>query len=96
MRLNVTQRGMILAGIAVIVLMGLFPPWTYTFKASGIYSEESAGYSFIAFPPSRKRERPAHGVKIDMSRLLLQWGVTIASSGFGVLATVKRKNTQNS
>jgi hypothetical protein len=96
MRLNTTQRVIILAGIAIIALMGLFPPWTYTLKATMTYSEEPAGYGFIASPPRRKGDSLMHGVKIDSSRLLIQWTVTIAASCFGVLVTAKRKDKQNS
>jgi len=92
MRLNATQRTIILAGIAVIVLMGVYPPWTYTFKSTMTYSEEPAGYGFIASPPSRRGDNLMHGVKIDTSRLLIQWAVAIAASSFGVLVVARRKD----
>ena len=94
MTLNSTQRAVLLAGIAVIVLMGVFPPWTYTFKSRATYSEEPAGYSFIASPPSRRGNNLMHGVKIDMPRLVIQWVLAIAASGFGVLVTTKQKDGQ--
>jgi len=86
MRLNAIQRVIILVGVAVFVLMGLLPPWTY----GGVVP---AGYRFIASPP---KTEGFWGVKIDMSRLLIQWAVTIAASGVGVLVTAKRKDEQNS
>jgi len=99
-RLSPTQRGIILAGITVIVLMGLFPPWTYTFKSPRTYSEEPAGYGFIASPPSIRADDHGyrqrwHGIKIDLSRLLVQWAVTIAAAGFGVLLAAKRNSKRD-
>jgi hypothetical protein len=96
MRINTTQRVIILSGMAVIVLMGLYPPWTYTFKSSITYSEQPAGYGFIASPPRTIADSLMHGAKMDMSRLLIQWAVTIAASCAGVLVTAKRKDEQNS
>jgi hypothetical protein len=85
MRLNAIQRVIILVGVAVFVLMGLFPPWKFV----GGGWEEPARYHFIASPPEGF-------CKIDMSRLLIQWAVTIAASGVAVLVTAKRKDEQNS
>lgn len=92
MRINKDQRLIIMIGMAIIVCMGLFPPWTYTFKATSIFSEEPAGYSFIASPPARRNTNLRHGIKIDTSRLLIQWVVAIFASGCGILLTTKRKD----
>lgn len=95
MQLNKTQRKIILSGIAVIVLMGLFPPWTYTYKSESKYSENPAGYCFIASPPSRQGSSLTSGIKIDMSRLFIQWTMSIAAAVFGALLTTTRKDEQN-
>ena len=94
MNMNKNQRLVVMIGIALIVFMGLFPPWTHTYKARTTYSEEPAGYSFIASPPRPKRINPwyGYGIKIDISRLLIQWVVVITASGCGVLLTNKRKD----
>lgn len=85
------KRFFIMAGIAFFVLAGLFPPWTYTYELPNRYSEEPAGYSFIAFAPPRRGKSFRHGVKMDMQRLLVQWVITIAACGCGVvLFPVKR------
>ena len=96
MRLNAIQRRIILVGILMIILMGLFPPWKYTFQSSISHSEEPAGYRFIASPPSRRVSNSMHGVKIDATRLLIQWAMTILASVFGVLVAQNRKDEQNS
>lgn len=92
MDINKNQRLIIIIGMAIIVFMGLFPPWTYTFKVQSIYSEKPAGYSFIASPPAKNSNDQRQGIKIDMSRLLIQWVVVIAASGCGVLLATKRKD----
>lgn len=91
MQLNKSQRIISLAGITVIVLMGLFPPWTYTYKYEATYSERPAGYSFIAAPLSPRISSLSAGIKLDLSRLLIQWAITIAALGFGVLLTSTQK-----
>lgn len=92
MTLTSTHRAVILAGIAVVILSGLFPPWTYTFKTSLVNREEPAGYRFIATPPSGRSN--LEGVKLDMTRLVLQWALVFFSC-CGVLATTRCKNEQN-
>ncbi|WP_286822555.1 hypothetical protein [Desulfobacter sp. UBA2225] len=93
MSLNRNQRNVIIAGISIIVLMGIFPPWVNTFSVNGVYSEESAGYDFIASPPPKKNNC-RYGIKIDTSRLLIQWVVAIAASGLGILLTARQPNEQ--
>jgi len=78
-------------GIIVVLVCCLFPPWVHTFKAKSIYSEESAGYSLIVYPPQRKSNNPRFGVKLDTSRLLLQIFIISIATGAGVLLT-KRKD----
>jgi hypothetical protein len=87
LQLNRTQRAIILAGIAVFVLMGVFPPWTCRPFRVAAYAEP-CGYRFIASSPS------GDGVKIDTSRLFIQWAVTIAATGFGVLLVTNRRQHQ--
>ena len=45
------RRAILLTGIVLFVLMGMFPPWKETFQASGAFSENPKGYAFIAAPP---------------------------------------------
>ena len=72
--------------------MGIFPPWTYIYKSSRGYVEHPAGYSFIAAPPTPEWRISRTTIKIDTTRLLIQWAVTIAATGFGVILTAKRNN----
>ena len=86
MRINPKQRKMAILGVLLIIGMCIFPPWIYTFKASGVYSENPAGYSFIAEPPSPKSYNVRHGVEIDLNRLSIQVFAVIAFIGLGLLA----------
>ena len=78
------QKKIIIIGVILLIACCLFPPWIYTFKANGIYSEESAGYSLFINPPAKKTNNPKFGVKLDTSRLLLQFFMVSISTGLGV------------
>jgi ABC-type oligopeptide transport system substrate-binding subunit len=52
MRINSNQKKVIIAAMALIAAVALFPPWTFTFKYQSTYSEEPTGYSFVGNPPS--------------------------------------------
>lgn len=72
--------------ICVIIagcLMGLFPPWTETFKYQSMHSQKPAGYSFIFTPPNPCGDTPTCGVLLDVRRLFVQWA---ALGGIGVVA----------
>ena len=81
-RFSENQRKILIAGIVIIFLMGLFPPWLYTFKRDSIYSENSAGYHFIIDGP--KPKSLPYGIKIDFSRLFLQCLLVIVATGLGI------------
>jgi hypothetical protein len=93
MELNTKQRRLIWVGIVIIAIMGVFPPWTHTFKNHLTYSEVPAGYCFIASPPNKLIPSSIFsGVKVDMARLLVQLIGTMIILSLGLLATAKRKN----
>ena len=73
----------------LLVAMGLYPPWTYTFDAQSIHSEKPAGYDLIFTPPLPERDAPAFGVRMDISRLLIQWFVLAAATTAVVLLEKK-------
>lgn len=85
MRIHTSQKMVLIAGAALIAAMALFPPWTYTFQYQSTYSEEPAGYSFIASPPLPKSPRLTDGIKIDVARLSLQALGVLALMGIGFL-----------
>jgi len=65
--------------------MGLFPPWIHTLDLESIHREKPAGYALIISPPKPERNTPFFGVKIDIARLFVQWGVVAAATGLGLL-----------
>lgn len=87
MQLNLAQRSIVLVSIVIIALMGIAPPWVYTYSRENTYSEEPAGYGLIVSPPPRKAEYATHGIRIDTSRLLIQWVVVLAIGAVGILVT---------
>jgi hypothetical protein len=75
--MNERQRRVFLWGVAVMALMGLFPPWVFTFDSGTRHFRKSAGYAFILSPPKPKEQgyfEDADAV-IDASKLYVQWGV---------------------
>lgn len=100
--MNIKQRRIILAGIILIALMLLIPPWKF-------YGGRDAGYGllFYPYPTIRAPLAPAEGVKvqpvykktpndvelyIDVWRLLVQCAfVAVVTGGFAFLFQ-SRKN----
>ena len=91
MNINEKQKKLVIVGVAVIILMGLFPPWTYTFHLATAYSKKPAGYSFILAPPKRKASHLAHGIELDVTRLSVQWIIVLMATGLGVFLTSTTK-----
>ena len=95
---NKKEKIVILVAIAIIIFMGLFPPWTYTYKDKSGYSEKPTGYQFVFWPPSPKKDiEYGYGLYLDYERLFLQWFMVIIAT-FGVFLWLKIKNdkTNNS
>ena len=92
MEVNSKQRKVIVVGMALIAVMALYPPWTYTFKFQSIYSENPAGYASIVIPPSSDSGRRSEGVKVDLTRLLLQLLAVSLLTGIGFILAGEPKN----
>lgn len=84
MELSKAQTSVIQAGGALIVLMFLFPPWTYIDDNKVVHS---LGYAPFYQPPTERAVNivtpvhPANG--LDFNTLLLQGGLLIATSIVG-------------
>ena len=87
MKFNSKQKKILIVGIVIVLLIGILPPWNYTYKYSSTYRETDAGYSFIMSPPTAQGRQ---GIKIDISRLVIQWIVTIVATTAGVMLTAKK------
>ncbi|MCP3669819.1 MAG: hypothetical protein GY814_05200 [Gammaproteobacteria bacterium] len=93
MNINRKQKTLIIAGVLVFILAGSFPPWLYTLHVNRIDTEKPAGYAPIFDPPNPEKNDHYHGIKLDASRLVVQWLVIIAGTGLGLLLTCKKSET---
>ena len=87
--MNRKQKVALWAGIAVFVLMGLFPPWG---RVKHSISPEiiSCGYCFVGTPPAAGEFDK--GYRVDSQRLLIQWAMVAAVTG-GAIVTLKGRKT---
>jgi hypothetical protein len=82
----------LIVGVLVIILMGLFPPWTMP----GSRGNSPLGYAFIGAPPDKVMGvdgymYPIRALHLDISRLCVQWIVVIFATGLGVFLSAKWK-----
>lgn len=87
MILNDKQQKIVIIGVVLFVLMGLIPPWTYTLETQAIHRAKPAGYALIISPPDPEKNAAAFGVRIDISRLIIQWLVLTAATSLGAYIT---------
>jgi hypothetical protein len=92
--LNSKQKVISIFGIIVIIGMCIFPPWIHTYNSNGTYSENPAGYSFIAEPPSPRSHDARNGVEIDLNRLLIQIIADVSFIGLGLLIFSRATNNK--
>ena len=85
MTLNPKQLKVVIASAVIFIAMGLYPPWIYTLDATSIHREKPAGYALIIAPPTPEKNEPVFGVRLDISRLLVQWLVLGAATVGAVL-----------
>jgi len=74
---NSRQRTVIIIGVAVVLIMGLIPPWLQIFDIGNQYRELSLGYEPIFSPPRPTRLgatlNEVSYVSLDVTRLAVQW-----------------------
>jgi DNA-directed RNA polymerase subunit RPC12/RpoP len=73
--MNRIQKQVLAGGAAVMLLMGLFPPWTAvypSFERPHAMIEKRTGYYFLFHPPKLAIEG---SVKIGFNLLLVQWAM---------------------
>ncbi|MGC8493360.1 MAG: hypothetical protein ACP5SH_16655 [Syntrophobacteraceae bacterium] len=67
------QRSVVLCGLVVIIIMGLFPPWS---RFGLNVDQVNAGYACLFSPPVSTYSQ---SVQVDMTRLLMQWALVALS-----------------
>jgi hypothetical protein len=81
--MNFSRKTIVYGTLAVIAMMGLFPPWKIGIRSGG-YEAIRTAYGFILSPPFR-----GFG-EIYFSKLIIQW-VLISIIAYGVLSYLKKK-----
>lgn len=89
MTINSLQRKTLVVAALLFVASGVCPPWIYTVNGQSFHSERPAGYALVMKPPEPMQSNLASGVKLDFSRLVVQWLVLAALTG-GVLLLEER------
>jgi len=95
--LNSRQQKVVWAGLILILLMCLFPPWVYTIDyardGASVHSEKPAGYGSLFFAPDPLSYSVGHGIRIDLTRLFIQFVFLATSTLLGFILT-KDKGTK--
>jgi len=76
-------------GIALFVLVGLFPPWTEFEPRWGELMERQRGHVFL-FPPPAPEFGPRARVSVNREILLISWAL-ISVVTFGAVLTLADK-----
>jgi hypothetical protein len=93
--MNGKQQVALWAGITLLVVMSLFPPWAEIVNLEGRRIERPAGYTSIFEPPQPTSESEAWrrwtSMRIDFSRLLIQWVIVTVVTG-GAIITLRDRD----
>ena len=81
------QNYVLWIGVALVVLLLIFPPWKFSSKAFGAQSETPGPYALIFNPP-----KGAGTVQVDMTRLAIPVGVVILITGAVLFTLRNNKN----
>ena len=96
--MNNKQKKILWIGLIIFLLSGIFPPWVQVFDSGTTYNEKDQGYHFIAKPPQVIFDSPTYpkwykrqfGMKIDITRLTIQWILIIVLFS-GIIISLKHK-----
>ena len=67
--------------------IGAYPPWNYTLDYESAHREKPAGYFWIFSSPKPESTAPAYGIRVDLTRLSVQWLVLVVGVGGSVVLT---------
>jgi hypothetical protein len=93
--MNRKQTIILWVGLAIFLLMGIFPPWLMTCSSGEKYGEEDAGYHCILSSPISFSECLGYleGSKLDLRRLYTQWIIVVVATG-GLIYTFRDKQNK--
>ena len=90
-KLIADRHRVVVFGLLLLAATGLYPPWVYTLSPKGAATTtKPAGYHLLFSPPEPERRGPLAGVRIDLSRLAIQWAVLAACVGIAFALTHKK------
>ena len=89
MSFNRNQKTVVVLALAIIFIMGIYPPWERIVKIDNFYSIRSIGYHFLFMPPEERHRR--YNVTVDLQRLYLQ-GFLVVVAGTSVIVFFGRGN----
>lgn len=109
--MNAIQKQVLVGGVAVMLVMGLFPPWAMRLHTSSPYevgNAVEAGYHFVLTPPkhvrleawdSMHKQRTSYyhagDAWIEYGQLVFQWAITALATAVGVGLCGLKKNLRN-
>lgn len=93
MSLNSKQKTIVIVSMLMFLFMGLYPPWTYTDDHRQMSTEKPAGYALIVEPPEPETSYSSSGVKLDITRLSVQWMMLIVITGCLLFLTKTSKDS---
>lgn len=86
--LQKSQRQILIVGIVLFVLIGLFPPWVRTLSRPGApKAYMSVHHKFILAPPGY--DSSYNGVQVDVTRLVVEWLTIVVITGAWVMLSAK-------
>ena len=74
--MNKKQKNILWVGLFIFALMGLFPPWNFSFEGSVVVNRPGP-YALIFSPPTYKPFGVEGTPHINTSRLMVQWGIVV-------------------
>jgi len=91
MTLNKIQRWILIVGLVIFVLMGLYPPWKAMTSANTANRQETPyRYGLITKPPIRMTGGEFAGqiaTRLDTTRLTVQWLILAVATGGAIFLT---------
>ena len=90
--MNKKQKICLWVGIAVFVLMGLYPPWIIIHPTKGYHALPK--YRFLLLPPYSNNKAGLSLHQIDVTKLVIQWFMVAAITA-GLVVTFADKKPKD-
>ena len=82
MGLNMRQTRAFVAGIAGLIVLGLYPPWDHVFvNEIGAVQKRPAGFHAMAAPPEMSGNPNWRGSQVDWVLLAIEWALAAGITG---------------